>query len=218
MGMHIKAYAEVRALMKPGDVIAFGGKGHFSQLIKFATRSTVSHVGIILHTKVVEDPTDRYFNQIIESTSDGVQIYRASERIARYEGEVWWLPRRSGLPFDMTAFYNFLFAKRGIEYDVAQAVMSAVDLLDHMDSGQRLSHNREDFDKFFCSELVAAALEVAGTVGRINASEVTPVDLCRWQIYESDYMLLTDGTGRPEITRYNSLDPRHWASGPSSHP
>ena len=35
-------YDQARPLMKPGDVIAFGGKGHFSELIKFATFSDVS--------------------------------------------------------------------------------------------------------------------------------------------------------------------------------
>ena len=62
-------YSEARPMMKPGDVIAFGGKGHFSELIKFATRADVSHVGVILQTRVVDDDTGRFFNQIIESTS-----------------------------------------------------------------------------------------------------------------------------------------------------
>ncbi len=41
MTVERKHYTEARLLMKPGDVIAFGGKGHFSELIKFATRSNV---------------------------------------------------------------------------------------------------------------------------------------------------------------------------------
>jgi hypothetical protein len=31
--------SDARFMMKPGDVIAFGGKGHFSKLIKFATHA-----------------------------------------------------------------------------------------------------------------------------------------------------------------------------------
>ena len=90
------SYEEARPKMQPGDVIAFGGKGHFSEIIKFATRSDVSHVGVILQTKVVDDTEDRFFNQIIESTSlhgfNGVVISRFSDRLATYEGELWWLP------------------------------------------------------------------------------------------------------------------------------
>ena len=63
-------YQEARKLMKPGDVLAFGGKGHCSELIKLATFSTVSHVGIVLQTQVLDDQTSRFFNQVIEATSD----------------------------------------------------------------------------------------------------------------------------------------------------
>ena len=55
------SYSDARKLMKPGDVIAFGGKGHFSEIIKFATFSDVSHVGVILQTKILDDDTGRFF-------------------------------------------------------------------------------------------------------------------------------------------------------------
>jgi hypothetical protein len=62
-------YEKARSKMQAGDVIAFGGKGHFSEIIKFATLSDISHVGVILQTKVPEEDTEKFFNQIIESTS-----------------------------------------------------------------------------------------------------------------------------------------------------
>jgi len=109
-------YDEARSLMKPGDVIAFGGKGHFSEIIKFATFSSVSHVGVILQTKIPEDDTGRFFNQIIESTSlngfNGVNVSRFSDRLSTYEGELWWLPLKTEIrnnSFDQNNFFNFLF-------------------------------------------------------------------------------------------------------------
>ena len=76
-------YSDARSMMKPGDVIAFGGKGHFSELIKFVSRADVSHVGVILQTRVVDDDTGRFFNQIVESTSinnaNGVVVTRLSD-------------------------------------------------------------------------------------------------------------------------------------------
>ena len=36
MALQKLSYKEARPQMKPGDVIAFGGKGHFSEIIKFA--------------------------------------------------------------------------------------------------------------------------------------------------------------------------------------
>jgi hypothetical protein len=218
MSVEQKSYDEARKEMQPGDVIAFGGKGNFSEIIKFATFSDVSHVGVILQTKITEDETDRYFNQIIESTSlndfNGVNISRFSDRLNSYEGDLWWLPLKMELrlSFNQKKFYDFLFdqAKRKIEYDMPQAINSALDVLDSLPFDLRgPTYNREDFSKFFCSELVAAGLEKAGVTGSINASEVTPIDLCRWNIYEDKYYLLK-GDPKKKISRFNTSSPSDW--------
>lgn len=184
------SYTEVRERMRPGDVIAFGGKGNISELIKFATLSDVSHVAVILQTKILNDDEDRFFNEIIESTTlNGaaeVRTARLSDCLNIYEGEIWWLPldERTRSRFDEKKFYNFLFRQVGKGYDMRQAVKAGVDLLDRLpfSGGDSPTRNKEDFSKFFCSELVAAAFEEAGVTGSVNASEVTPVDLCRWCI------------------------------------
>ena len=219
MAMKRLSYREARPRMKPGDVIAFGGKGHLSEIIKLATLCTISHVGVILQTKVVDDDTDRFFNQLIESTTlhnfNGVTISRFSDRLAGYSGDIWWLPLRQSLwenQFDQKAFYNFLFnqAREQKGYDMPQAVKSAIDALDELPFGLHgPGHNMEDFSRFFCSELVAAGLEEAGMVPSLNASEVTPIDLCRWDIYEEDYYQL-QGDPDKQISRYNTLDPGLW--------
>ena len=91
-----------------------------------------------------------------------------------------------------------------------QALKSAVDALDELPFGLHgPGYNREDFSRFFCSELVAAGLEKAGTVGTVNASEVTPIDLCRWNIYATTYFQLK-GQADKQISRYNTLDPSDW--------
>lgn len=212
-------YSDARSMMKPGDVIAFGGKGHFSELIKFVSRADVSHVGVILQTRVVDDDTGRFFNQIVESTSinnaNGVVVTRLSDRMNTYEGEIWWLPLDDRIrqeKFDSVSFYNFLFnqARDRKGYDVPQALKSALYALDELPFGLHgPGYNREDFSRFFCSELVAAGLEKAGTVGPVNASEVTPIDLCRWKIY-ADTCFQLKGEADKQISRYNSLDPAAW--------
>ncbi len=211
-------YEEARKIMQPGDVVAFGGKGHFSEIIKFATFSSVSHVGVILQTKIPEDETGRYFNQIIESTSlngfNGVNVSRFSDRLD-YEGEVWWLPLKKEIreaSFNQNKFFNFLFnqAKDRKPYDTPQAIKSALDALDNLPFGiHGPAYNKEDFSKFFCSELVSAGLEIAGAVGSVNASEVTPIDLCRWNIYEDSYYQLK-GESSKRISRFNTASPTDW--------
>ena len=219
MAKHAMSYADARPEMKAGDVIAFGGKGRFSELIKFGTRSDVSHLGVVLQTQVRDSSGERYFNQIIESTSlhgfNGVHISRLSERVNIYDGEIWWLPLHHEIRaqrFDTAAFYEFLFnqAKERKPYDAPQAIKSALDALDQLPFGMEgPGYNREDFSRFFCSELVAAGLEMAGSVGTINASEVTPIDLCRWNIFQDKYFQLK-GDPEKSISRFNTMDPAAW--------
>ena len=213
------SYEDARPKMKAGDVIAFGGKGHFSEIIKFATFSGVSHVGTILQTNVTNDNTKRFFNQIIESTSlngfNGVNISRFSDRLETYEGELWWLPLKKSIrknKFKQKKFFDFLFdqANERIKYDMPQAIKSALDLLDSLPFDLHgPSYAKEDFSKFFCSELVAAGLEKAEAVGSINASEVTPIDLCRWKIFQGTYYQLK-GDPKKIISRFNTASPSDW--------
>jgi len=72
-----------------------------------------------------------------------------------------------------------------ITYEKARELMQPGDVIAF--GGHGPVYNEEGFSKFFCSELVSAGLEAAGAVGSVNASEVPPIDLCRWNIYEESY-------------------------------
>ena len=206
-------YQDARLKMKAGDVIAFGGKGDFSEIIKWATRSSVSHVGTILQSQMVVDGQGQkgIFNQIIESTSlngfSGVTISRLTDRLDTYDGEIWWLPLRYDLykSMDKEKFYNFLIHQERKPYDMPQAIKSALDSLDNTPIIGKSTHNIEDFSRFFCSELVAAGLEAGGAIAHLNASEVTPIDLCSFALFETDYYQLK-GSNKA-IKGYNSINP-----------
>lgn len=216
MALKSAQYKEVRGWMKPGDIVAFGGKGNFSEIIKWATRSTVSHVGIILQSKLLieNEPQAGKFNQIIESTSlngfSGVTISRLSDRIDTYFGEMWWLPlsneARSRL--DIRRFFDFLLHQNRKEYDTPQAINSALDALDEIPLIGKITHNTEDFSKFFCSELATAGLEAGGVISSVNASEVTPIDLCKFNLYADDYYQIKGG--EKKIGGFNTLNPEGW--------
>lgn len=216
MAWERSSYQSVRKKMQPGDIIAFGGKGNFSEIIKWATRSTVSHVGIILQSKLLfgDRPQQGFFNQIIESTSlndfSGVTISRLSDRIDTYDGMIWWLPLSQAARdrLDCKKFYDFLLHQERKKYDTPQAIKSALDFFDETPLIGRTTHNLEDFSKFFCSELAAAGLETGGVIGTLNASEVTPIDLCRFNIYAENYTQLKGG--EKHIKGFNTLDPEGW--------
>ena len=214
----MKRYSKVRNQMRPGDVIAFGGKGHFSEIIKFATRSVVSHVGVVFQ---VDRSGGKFKNLVMESTSldgkAGVQINFLSQRVRNYGGEVWWLPlekQYTNMIEKSDDFFEFLRTQVGKEYDMVQAIQAGVDIFDDLWGISAATVAKEDFDKFFCSELVVAGLESAGVFGKVkvNASEVTPIDLCRLKLYGRD-RLPGAGTGyyqvggdpKLRITRFNTV-------------
>lgn len=210
------SYEEARNRMKPGDVIAFSGKGNFSEIIKWATRASVSHVGVILQSKLLIEgqPQQGYFNQIIESTSlngfSGVSISRLSDRLATYDGEMWWLPLGDAVRsrLDLQKFYDFLIHQEHKEYDMPQAVKSALDALDKAPLVGGLTYNVEDFSRFFCSELVAAGLEAGSAIRSLNSAEVTPIDLCMFNIYQPVYYQLK-GVDK-DIRAHNTMSPEGW--------
>ncbi len=169
-------YKEARKLMKPGDVIAYGGKGFLSKIIQDVTDSPVSHVGVIMQTTISDGI---FVNQIIESNGKkkghtGVQVWRMSERVAEYDGSIWWLPMF--INFDREKFVGFCLSQVGKKYDAPQAIMAALD---------GVPDSKEDLDKLFCSELVSSALEHVGIIKDINASEMTPADVLRFDIYKA---------------------------------
>ena len=74
-----------------------------------------------------------------------------------------------------------------------------------------ITHNIEDFSSFFCSELVAGALEKGGIIKKINASEVTPIDLCMFNLYRRSYFQIKGP--KKIIHGYNALDPEGFGYG-----
>ena len=51
-----------------------------------------------------------------------------------------------------------------------------------------ISYNQEGFSNWFCLELITEGLETAGVISGVNASEVTPVDICRFNILNKHYV------------------------------
>lgn len=174
--MKTSTYEKIRHEIKPGDVFAFGGRGVVSAVIKKATNSPVSHVGIV---PFITELGSAKVVQLIESTTmedgkSGVEIRRLSTKVAKYDGEVWWLPLKHPIPYPIQWSAEMVM-QRGKDYDAPQAIMSALD---------RVPDTNEDLSKLFCSELVTYGLRLAGFVDKgINASEQTPADVCMFNCF-----------------------------------
>ena len=176
------SYTSVRPFIKQGDVIAFSGGGFVSRLIKFVTRSHVSHVGVVKFSDAESGRID-----LVESTTlsndrlSGVRTRRLSEVVAAYKGSVVWLKLKADArrKFDAERFFNYVLSQEGRPYDYFQAIMS----------GLRIPTPELDAHQF-CSELIAFAFQEAGILDKwVNASETTPAELCRFPIYEAPVLL-----------------------------
>ena len=203
-------YITARPFMKVGDIIACGGNGRVSKVIKKFTSLTTKR-NEVSHIAVVDQVTRPYFEentyeiQIIESTTlsndgkSGVQRRRLSDVVKHYDGDMWFLSltdiARNNL--NIADFFNWLTEQEGKEYDTTGAIKSALDLfedtiLDFIDT------NDDDFHKLFCSMLAAGAYKAGGLFRRIAgikptpmfykpASEFTPIDICQLPFFRHTY-------------------------------
>lgn len=184
-------YKNIRHLLKSGDVVVFGGQYFESKMIKLFSGGVASHVGIIFTTRrdhLIEDT----IVDVMEANHDreypdlnGVVVSRLSDRIPFYKGDIWILRLnqefRKRIDFDF--FNTFLMNQVGKEYDNNNQWKTAIDWFDSLG----FSLNHENLQRYFCSELVAAALKKAGGLSQINASEISPNDIVTWQIFEPEY-------------------------------
>jgi hypothetical protein len=204
-------YGTIRAHVRPGDVIAFGGNGLVSRFVRLAGGSSVSHTGIILAAATAtEEPV------LAESTVDfttkppTLNVTRGSleTRYQRYDGMAWWLPLSAQVRrmLDLPQLVRFLESAQGQPFDVPGGLLVVL-----LDLYQRVRGHEyeEDYRTYFCSELVARALESGGAVGPVDPSLVSPTDLCRWEIYEGTYhyLLKRSEPDPEEIRGYNTRPP-----------
>ena len=179
-------YEFYRPMMKCGDVVAFGGKGAFSRVIKWRWNSPYSHVGLVYRTQI-EAGGDSVF--LVESTTlsnipdavtgdrrKGVQLHWLSKRLTSYDGEAWWVPLLEPLELgprsEMVAWLRQTHDAR-VPYDTDQAMGAGLDFWDSWGL-----ENDPDYSRLFCSELVTRALQIAGRVeSRVNPSETSPAEV-----------------------------------------
>jgi len=178
-------YSQARESMQPGDLIGFSGNGLISSVIKLITQSDISHVGVILKSRLNDSSVT--VNQLIESTSlgdgyAGVQIKRMSRYIRTYPGNIFWyqLTKESRSKLNIPKMFNFLLSHKNKKYDTPQAILSVLDLM---------PDSKEDFSEMFCSELTSGGYEAGNLIAEINCSEVTPADQVDMKLFETRQLL-----------------------------
>lgn len=175
----MKSYEEIRGMLDTGDLVLFSGRGFVSWLIRWASGSKWSHIGMVVKV------TDGDMILLFESTTlskvkdvvsgkvrRGVQLVSLSERIMSYDGQVGIVflaaPRTSEM---IKALLDFRGEVRNRPYE-----KSFVGLFKSLYDGC-FGENKEDLTSVFCSELVAEAYQRMGVLSNeIPSDEYTPAD------------------------------------------
>ncbi|RMG10831.1 MAG: hypothetical protein D6728_09905 [Cyanobacteria bacterium J055] len=191
----LEPYERYRPQIKTGDVIAFSGNEGLSKLIRWATGSMFSHVGIVLNSNLSGELGGSVL--IVESTVEtrvrdatnsdvikGVQLHWLSKRILMYDGGVWWVPLKQPLqPDGLAKMQSWLRQTNNqrVRYDYVQVMGAGLDMFE----GLGIS-NRTSLSMLFCSELVTKALQTAGVVdSALNPSEQTPNDVVEFSCFDA---------------------------------
>lgn len=179
--MILSNYDEIRHLVKTGDIVLFSGSGFVSRLIKFATRSKWSHVGIIYRP----DPDGTVF--IYESTTlspiknkkgsytRGVQTVDFRSRLRTYKGSVAIRLLESDLTNEQLLGMEAVRDEmRNKPYERSRAELAKSIL------GKWGIYQKADSSSQFCSELVAYCLQGMKVLTKNrSANSYTPADLAR---------------------------------------
>jgi hypothetical protein len=160
-------YASIREAVRDGDLLLCSANDTFSRLIRWATRSPWSHVGIafrlddidrVLVLECVEKIGVRAvpLSTFISRTSSGVHPYPGKILLARH-GAMAAKARRE----PWTKMADFAFQRLGDPFSQAETLKIALRIAVSR-FGRRLHPSLGPKDEFICSEYVARCLKAVG--------------------------------------------------------
>ncbi|NEP80219.1 MAG: hypothetical protein F6K17_11670 [Okeania sp. SIO3C4] len=192
--------------ISPGDVIAFSGNGLDAKIIQWFTRSPYSHVAIVLETEYQNKQREDIL--IAESTAytvlldfkeqkrlKGVQVHWLSHWLDIYKtcGQAWWFPLQKKLSYNrITQMQSWLWDlnHNHTPYAFYKSVGAWLAQNKYFDGETNIKSSKTSAS-FFCSELVAKALQIAGTIDlKLNPATQTPGDLMSIPCFQEPTLIL----------------------------
>jgi len=170
------ALEKLSDLIKPGDAIAFSGKGFNGKIIRWFTASLYSHIAIVMDTDR-HCPTEGPPIAIAEASSDtrlpdfknekrqpGVQIHDLWNWINAYQdlGQAWWIPLAEPLSDSgVKKMQDWLWEihERQVHYSCWKCIGAWLKINRYF-----LSADSQYAARLFCSELVTKALQIAEAI------------------------------------------------------
>ena len=182
---------------KVGDIFAVNGKGWLSYLIKLISNG-VSHVEILALNPVSGEI------ECFSADGKGARFKTMQEVVRNTDGDITYLELRDDVrkKLDEQKFGEVIIALDGVPYDILHFIGVAIDdeHINFLSIFKKIPtwiltmlkgafNNTETMAKVVCSGASAWGLKKGLGLG-INASEQTPLDICRWNIYKQETKLL----------------------------
>ncbi len=159
----VVSYGEMRRSFRDGDILLFRGRGILSLIIRAITRSPYSHAGLVYLFE------GRVY--CVEAVGAGVRIILLSELLERYHGGVDYFEVEASAKQRRRAV-SFCFQQLGKFYDKPGIFRFAASLI----FDRRAVSPRDD--RWFCSELLAAAYAAEGVpLTEAQEAYTSPSDL-----------------------------------------
>ena len=160
-------YAEARKLVRDGDLLLCSAHDQYSKLIRWATRSPWSHVGIAFHIRAIDRlmVLECVAKQGVRTVPLSAFITRTSSGVTPYPGHIL-LARHAGIDGRsatqrLREMAEFGFDSLGDPF--AQAEMNKILLRIFLSAfGVKLPKSLGPDDEFICSEFVARCYERIG--------------------------------------------------------
>lgn len=169
--------------IKEGDILLFSGKGIVSNIIKLASFSRWSHIGVMVkynnELKILESTT--LFENKTGKRVKGVQLVYPEYRLSTYKGKIARLSY-TGRPIDRERSDHFIRVMDTTPYEKNRIELSkaALDLFHFK--------NKRDISSVFCSELVAEYLQYVMQFDlKMVSNEYTPGDFEKRKEFKKIY-------------------------------
>lgn len=169
------ALEKVSDRIKPGDAIAFSGKGFNGKVIRWFTASLYSHIAIVMDTDrdcnthsriaIAEASSDTRLPDFInEKRKPGVQIHHLWNWINAYQdlGQAWWIPLEQPLSSSsVKKMQDWLWEihDRQVSYSCWKSIGAWLKINRYL-----LYADSQYAARLFCSELVTKALQIAEAI------------------------------------------------------
>jgi len=208
-----------------GDVLLFAGKSNLSKVIAFATNSPFSHAGILWDENIVFEAEiatgvtatsalERVFNY--EGEVWHLPLRRATYSLfQKQKFQAYLNSQKNRGGYDFQTLARLIIQKLKEKGIVVPAELEQIQSISQETFALFLSKawvsqnslsllSNQEISLFTCSSLVAQALIEGGILPTsIRASDVTPMDLCNFFIYEKNYNKLKSKNSLP--VTYNTI-------------